>query len=230
MQYPSPLCEGAVIRRYKRFLCDVVLPDGSETTAHIANPGSMLTCWEPGAPCRLLKSDDPKRKLPWSVEQIQMAGAWIVVNTGRPNAIVGEALLAGRIPSLSMYPTVRREVAYGTDSRVDFLLEGDGCAFVEVKNATMKAGDRAIFPDSVSERATKHLRELMAVIDDRTRAVLLFHVGRTDVNAVAPADAIDPVYGRTLREAAAAGVELLAYRAVPGAEGVVLGGAVQVEL
>jgi len=146
------------------------------------------------------------------VEQIQMKGAWILVNTGRPNAIVEEALRAGKIAEVIGYPEIRREVQFGSDSRVDFLLEGaPGKVYLEVKNATLREGNQALFPDSVSTRASKHVRELMAVVGQAYRAILLFHIGRSDVNGVSPAEAIDPEYATTLRQAANAGVELLAY-------------------
>lgn len=215
MRYPAPLVEARLLRRYKRFLADVELPGGQIVVAHLANPGSMRTCWEDGAPGRLLHSADPKRKLPWSVEQIQVGGAWIVVNTARGNVVVGEALSAGRIPELAGYGKIERESAYESGGRCDWRLSSaapPATAWVEVKTATMKDGPRAIFPDSVSERATRHLGELVARVEAGDRAVLLFCVGREDVESVAPADAYDPAYGRALRESARRGVEVLAWR------------------
>ena len=224
MRYPVPLVEARLIRRYKRFLCDVELPGGEIVVAHLANPGSMKTCLEDDAAVRLAYSDDPKRKLPWAVEQIRVGGTWIVVNTARPNAVVGEALTSGAIPELAGYPLVEREKPFVNAGRVDWLLsDGDRKAYVEVKNATMREGDRAVFPDARSERALRHLDELRAVVRSGARGVLLFHVGRGDADAVAPADAIDPDYGDALRDAVKHGVEVLAYRCLVAADGLRLG-------
>ncbi len=220
MFYPRPLVEARLLRRYKRFLVDVELPGGEIVVAHLANPGSMKTCWEDGAAGRLLRSDDPRRKLPWSVEQIRIGGAWIIVNTARGNVVVGEALAAGRVPELVGYGTIDREPRYESGGRCDWRLRDPGrTAWVEVKTATMRDGDRAIFPDSVSDRATRHLAELTARVEAGERAVLLFCVGREDVASVSPADGIDPVYGRALREAARRGVEILAWRCRVGVDG-----------
>lgn len=224
MRYPVPLVQARLIRRYKRFLCDVELPGGEVVIAHLANPGSMKTCLEPDAAVRLALSADPKRKLPWGVEQIRVDGTWIVVNTARPNVVVGEALAAGAIPELAGYPLVEREKPFVDSGRVDWLLsDGDRKAYVEVKNATMREGDRAVFPDTRSERALRHLDELRSVVRSGARGVLLFHVGRGDATAVAPADTIDPDYGRALRRAAGEGVEVLAYRCVVAADALRLG-------
>jgi sugar fermentation stimulation protein A len=229
MDYPHPLVEGFFVRRYKRFLCDVRI-DGVEITAHIANTGSMTACTAPHAPVRLSKSDNPKRKLAWSVEQIQVGGHWIVVNTARPNAVVAEGIASGAIPELSGYATLKREQRLG-ESRVDILLE-DGArkAWVEVKNATLLQGDALRFPDAVTARGTRHLRELAAVVGPQTRAVLLFHVGHEGGSWVEPAADIDPEYARTLVEAMARGVEVLAYRTAIDAERLVLAGPVPLRI
>lgn len=230
MIYPRELVEARLIRRYKRFLCDVRLANGEVIVAHLANPGAMTSCLEDDALVRLLESDDPKRKLRFGVEQIRVGGTWIVVNTGRANAVVGEAIRAGAIAELVGYPVIEAERAYGEGSRVDFRLSGRGTAWVEVKTATMRLGDRAVFPDARSERAMRHLGDLVGVVAAGDRGVLVFAVGRGDVSAVAPADTVDPVYGRTLRDAVARGVEVVAYRMEPSGGGLTLGEALPVAI
>jgi len=213
-----PLYRGTLIRRYKRFLADVRLPDGTEVVAHCPNPGSMKTCWEPGWQVLMTHHTDKKRKLKWTFE-VAFDGQDhpILVNTARPNRIVEEAIIAGTIPGLSGYPTLRREVRYGNEkSRIDLLLEGSqGRCFVEVKSVTMAdTGAGAMFPDSVTARGSRHLRELMAQKAAGDRAVLFFLLSRGGRTHIRPADEIDAVYGKTLRQAIAAGVEVIAHRAV----------------
>ncbi|WP_341936269.1 DNA/RNA nuclease SfsA [Marinimicrobium sp. C2-29] len=208
---------GTLIRRYKRFLADVQRDDGSVITIHCPNTGSMRNCVLPESPCWYSASDNPKRKYPHTWEVATVPGGHLAgVNTGRANALVEEAIHSGVIAELQGYPVCRREVRYGQErSRVDFLLEdGDDRCYVEVKSVTlMEAPGQGLFPDAVSQRGSKHLRELMERVAAGDRAVLVFCVQHSGVEWVAPADAIDPVYGATLRRAAEAGVELLAYRA-----------------
>ncbi len=227
MRFDTPLVGGRLVKRYKRFLADVVLDDGTELTAHCPNTGSMLGCQAPGSRVWLSRSDNPKRKYAYTWELVEVDGGVLVgINTGRSNALVREAVEAGVIRELGGYEAIRGEVRYGSEgSRVDFLLSGaSGECYVEVKNVTAAVADGvALFPDAVSARGTKHLRELMgAVRSEQRRAVLCFCVQRTDVTEVRPADHIDPEYGRTLREAIAAGVEAVAYRARMGADAVAL--------
>ncbi len=232
MRYPATLVQGTFLRRYKRFLVDVVLPDGSEVTAHLANTGSMRACTEERAAVRLSLSDNPKRKLPWSVEQIRVDGRWICVNTGRPNAIVAEALSEGLVPELRGYARQRREVKLG-NSRLDLCLDNppDGpIAWVEVKNATLREGHRIFFPDAVTARGTKHVHELAQVVRPDVRAVLFFHVGTEGGDVISPADHIDPTYAKALRKAVDAGVEVLAWRSAMDADQVRLVEPVPVEL
>lgn len=227
-----PLLEGRLIRRYKRFLADVELADGSTVTAHCPNSGSMLGCDRPGALVRLSRSPNPDRKLPYTWELVQIDGYWVGLNTMLPNRLAEEAILDGTIAELQGYPRLRREVPYGAErSRIDLLLEGEqGLCYVEVKNVTLVEQGRALFPDAVTERGQKHLRELMAVVARGERGVLLFTVQRGDGSCVAPADRIDPVYGRLLRQAVASGVEALAYRAEVGPEEICLSGRLEVLL
>ena len=214
MKLPD-LIPGRLIKRYKRFLADIELEDGSVVTAHCPNSGSMLGCNLPGSPVLLSLSPNPNRKLAYTWELLQVNGFWVGLNTMLPNRLAEEAILDGTIVELQGYPKLRREVAYGSErSRIDILLEDDGKrCYVEVKNVTLVEGGLALFPDAVTARGQKHLRELMEMVRNGDRAVLLFTGQRGDGNAVAPADRIDPEYGRLLREAVANGVEALAYRA-----------------
>jgi sugar fermentation stimulation protein A len=214
--YPRQLVEGRLIRRYKRFLADIQLASGVITAA-CPNTGSLMGCCEPGSRVWLSESDSATRKYRHTWELVQVGKTMVGINTGLPNALVAEAIGDGTIGELSGYSSVRREVAFGEErSRVDLLLEHadrEPC-YVEVKNVTAAANKGvALFPDCVSERGSKHLRELMRLKARGLRPVQLYCVQRGDVNEVRPADGIDHEYGRTLREAIAAGVEVLAYRA-----------------
>ena len=209
------LTEGILIRRYKRFLADIELPDGSLVTAHCPNSGSMSGCAVPGSRVLLSRSPNPARKYCFTWELVEAEGSWVGINTGLPNRLAREAIDAGVISELQGYVTIRQEVPYGSNSRIDLLLTGpQGLCYVEVKNVTLATGSRALFPDAVTTRGQKHLRELMQVVRARHRGVTLFIVQRRDAASVSPADAIDPVYGQLLRQAAGTGVELLAYQAL----------------
>lgn len=211
------LIEGELLKRYKRFLADVRLPDGTEVTAHCPNTGSMKNCAEPGSRVWLLDSGNPKRKYPLGWELVEIDQQYLAcINTGRANALVKEAILDGVISELEGYDNIRQEVKYGENSRIDLLLESESkaAAWVEVKNVTLLEEDnKGYFPDAVTKRGAKHLRELMAMVAQGDRAVMLFCVPHTGIKQVSPADNIDPEYGQLLREASAAGVEILAYGA-----------------
>lgn len=214
MKMPSPLYRGTLLRRYKRFLADVQLADGTAVTVHCPNSGSMMGCCTPGSMVLLSRSDSPTRKYPFTWELVQVGTTWAGINTGRPNSLVREAICDGTVPELADYDTVRPEVRYGKNSRIDLLLSGAaGSCYVEVKNVTLVEGETALFPDAVTERGQKHLRELMQVVRDGGRGVIFFVVQRGDACNVAPADRIDPEYGRLLRTAVQSGVEALAYQA-----------------
>lgn len=218
MKFPEPLIKGRLIRRYKRFLADVRLPDGTEVTAHCPNTGSMLGCQPPDAHVWLSRSDNPARKLAYTWELVETAPAVLAcVNTARPNAQAREAIEAGRISELSGYSHCRSEVRYGEEkSRIDLLLSGhesEPDAWVEVKNVTLEENGQGFFPDAVTTRGQKHLRELMAQVALGERAVLFFVVNHTGIETVRPADHIDQHYGQLLRQACDAGVEVIAYRA-----------------
>jgi sugar fermentation stimulation protein A len=216
MQFDPPLEEARLLRRYKRFLADVVTTDGEELCIHCPNTGSMFNCMAPEGRIWFSRSNDPKRKLPgtWEISETPQ-GRLACVNTGRANALVEEALRAGVIAELNGFTGLKREVAYGVEnSRVDFRLDyPEGPAYVEVKSVTLGfAGtDVAAFPDAVTTRGAKHLRELSALARAGVRAVQLYCVNLTGIEAVRAASEIDPAYGMALHEAQAAGVEVLAY-------------------
>jgi sugar fermentation stimulation protein A len=218
MKLQADLVPATLLRRYKRFLADVELADGSVITAHVANPGAMLGLQAPGALVWLSKSPSKTRKLPFSWELIEADfgnGPELVgVNTMHPNAIVAEALVANAIPELTGYDIIRREVKYGAASRVDFLLEHPSRppCYVEVKNVhMMRQPSLAEFPDSVTARGARHLDELAAMVATGARAVMLFVVQIGSSTAFALARDIDPAYGRAFDKARAAGVEAIAY-------------------
>lgn len=215
MDLPVPLLEGRLIRRYKRFLADVKLDDGRTVTAHCPNTGSMLGCDIPGSRVWLSEHDNPKRKYRHSWELVEAGPRVLVgIHTGRTNHLVREAIESGLIEPLAGYETLRAEAVYD-GGRFDFLLtSGDGqSCYVEVKNVTAAVSDGiAIFPDARSVRGTRHLDDLVRLKREGRRAVMVYCAQRSDAREVRPADDIDPDYGRAMRRAAEAGVELLAYR------------------
>ena len=212
-----PLLSGTFIKRYKRFFTDIRTEQGDIITVHCPNTGSMRNCQQPESPCWYSLSDNPKRKLAGTLEIVTTAfGNLAGVNTARPNHLVREAIEADLIPQLRGFSTVRSEVRYGDEkSRIDLLLESDGeCCYVEVKNVTLDCGNGlAQFPDAVTSRGAKHLRELMAMVAAGHRAVLFFCVQLSGVKEVAVAEDIDPLYAETLAMAMAAGVEVLVWQA-----------------
>lgn len=214
MRFAAPLVRGTLIRRYKRFLADARLKDGAVVVAHCPNPGSMLSVDAPGSEVWLSPAANPERKLRYTWEMIRVGRTLVGINTGHPNALVAEAVADGAIPELAGYPSLRREVKYGENSRIDLLLEGGGRppCYVEVKNVTMRRAADVEFPDAVTARGAKHLGELARVAVGGGRAVMLFLVQRGDGGAFSIAADIDPVYARELARARAAGVEALCYR------------------
>ena len=219
MDFETPLVPATLIRRYKRFLADVALDDGTETTVHTPNTGSMLGCQAPGSRVWLLPSANPKRKYLLSWELVEsLPGVLVGINTGRSNRLVEEAIRAGVIKPLAGYREIRREVSLDNRaSRLDFLLSGHRRrppCFVEVKNVTAAVTERdAFFPDAVSTRATRHLLELQQLLREGYAAALVFCVQRADVNRVRPAWEIDPEYAKTLKQSRRLGVDVLAYGA-----------------
>ncbi len=208
------LIPGILIKRYKRFLADVELENGTVVTVHCPNSGSMKGCAAPGSHVFLSCSSNPGRKYPFTWELVQVNGFWVGINTARPNQLVHEGIRNGSVSELQGYASIRSEVPYGEHSRIDLLLDGPtGRCFVEVKNVTMVENGQALFPDAVTTRGQKHLNELMRVVQEGDRGVIFFTVQRGDGSGVSPADSIDPEYGRLLRLAVAHGVEAFAYRA-----------------
>ncbi len=227
MEFEKTLIPARLIHRYKRFLADVTLEDGQTVTAHCANPGSMLGLKDPGLRVWLEPNDDPKRKLRYSWKLAELPDGHLVgVDTGLANTIVGAALRTDRIPELSGFASVRSEVKYGTRSRVDFVLSSPGHrdTYVEVKSATLSRQDGlAEFPDSVTARGTKHLRELSNMVTVGHRAVMFYLVQRSDADRFDLARDLDPLYAAGFRDAHAAGVECLCYRADISTRGISVG-------
>lgn len=222
MKFAHPLLPGVLLQRYKRFLADVRLEDGTVVTAHCANPGSMTGCLPEHAPVLLSHHPDPRRKLAYSWELVKVGESWVGINTARPNAIVREAIEAGAIPELAGYASIEPERKYGENSRIDLLLTGPDRppCYVEVKSVTLAEGPCALFPDSVTARGTKHLHELSAQVSAGDRAVMVFLVQREDCHHFRPAGAIDPTYAAALAAAEAAGVELLCYACTVSPDGI----------
>lgn len=234
MKLTPVLRPAKLLRRYKRFLADVEMPDGRILTVHTPNTGAMTGCAEPGSTAWLRDVNNPRRKYRYSWEVTEnLQGVMVGVHTGITNALVREAIETGVMAELQGYESIRQEVRYGEErSRIDLLLQGHASGrdcYVEIKNVTTCDGQGVgYFPDAVSSRASKHLRELMAMVAQGHRAVILFCVQRGDVERVRPADEIDPLYGRTLRQALDAGVEALAYRAEVSPEAITLNRALPV--
>jgi sugar fermentation stimulation protein A len=227
MRFPAPLLPATLVKRYKRFLADVVLPSGETVTVHCANPGAMTGLNAVGARVWLSKSANPKRKLAHSWELIEVdlgGGAELVgINTAHPNALAAEAIAVGAIAELNGYASLRREVRYGKNSRVDFLLEAPARppCYVEIKNVhLMRKAGLAEFPDAVTKRGTKHLAELSDMVATGSRAVMLFLIQIGSARRFTLARDIDPAYGEAFDAARRAGVEAIAYRCTITCEGI----------
>ncbi|MCU7924425.1 MAG: DNA/RNA nuclease SfsA [Candidatus Thiodiazotropha sp. (ex Dulcina madagascariensis)] len=218
MQLP-PLTDGRILNRYKRFLADVELPGGEVVTVHCPNTGSMRGCWEPGAPVQISHSDNPRRKLAWTLERVDMGRGWVGVHTGRTNPVVEEALHAGVLAPLRGYHSIAREVPFsliaGERSRFDFFLsQGKAVdAWVEVKNVTLLLNDGLSFPDAVTVRGRKHLEALAEACRQGLRGIMVYALNRPEGDCFRPADEIDRAYGETLRRVVhESGVEFVAVR------------------
>jgi sugar fermentation stimulation protein A len=235
MHFDSALIPATLVRRYKRFLADVVLETGDVTTVHVANPGAMTGLDRPLSRIWLSDSGNPLRKYRCTWEMVETdlgSGPELVgVNTGQPHQLVAEAIAAGLIPELRNYPSIRREVKYGEKSRIDFLLDGPqrGACYLEIKNVhLMRQRHLAEFPDCVTERGTKHMRELAQMRANGVRAVLLFVIQIPSANRFAVARDIDPAYGAAFDRARAAGVEMLAWRCNVNLDGIEMAAAVPI--
>jgi sugar fermentation stimulation protein A len=211
MRWPEPLIPGRLVRRYQRFLADVALEDGAEVTVHCPNPGRMLGLDTPGSRLWLSAARRPGRRLPLTLELVEVEGALVGINTMHPNPLVAEALRAGLIPELAGYDEIRREVAYDQGCRIDFLLRAAGRpdCYVEVKNVHLRRRCGAEFPDCVTARGVRHLGALTRQAQAGARAVMLYVVQRTDCRDFRIAADLDPGYARAARAAAAGGVESL---------------------
>ncbi|MDH3378150.1 MAG: DNA/RNA nuclease SfsA [Gammaproteobacteria bacterium] len=212
------LTAGTIVRRYKRFLADIELADGRVVVAHCPNTGSMESCWAPGKRVELSHRDNPKRKLPWTLERVDMGSGWVGVHTGRANELIAAAVQAQRIPALCGYRQLKREPRINAPgfapSRFDLALThgNRSDAFVEVKNTTLLRGRALLFPDAVTERGRKHLDLLLHMVKQKYRAVLVFAINRPEGDYFEPAAAIDPDYAERLEFVAARGVEVIAVR------------------
>jgi sugar fermentation stimulation protein A len=218
MQFKTKLIKGKLIKRYKRFLADIQLENGNIVTAHCANSGSMMTVKDIGAKVWISESFNPKRKLKYTWEIIEVNGFKVGINTSLPNYIVEEAINLNKIPELINYETLKKEVKYGANSRIDILLSSKtkpDC-YVEVKNVSMKRNNsrvgRVEFPDAITKRGTKHLLELSNMSKLGFRSVMFFLIQREDCNIFSIANDIDPEYKETLEKAINSGVEVLCYK------------------
>jgi sugar fermentation stimulation protein A len=213
MNFPTPLYPGKLIKRYKRFLADIKLDNGKAIIAHCPNSGSMKSCNIPGSNVMVSKSVNPKRKLEYTWELIQVSDNWVGINTNLPNKLVHEGITTGKVKEFQGYFNIKREVKFGHRSRVDLLLEDvRGKCFIEVKNVTLVENGTAMFPDAETKRGQRHLRELMNMVREGHRAVIFFVVQRSDGKLFRPADHIDKAFGTILRQATKEGVEAITYQ------------------
>ncbi len=214
MKFTQTLIPATLIRRYKRFLADVRLADGNEITVHCPNSGSMLGCANPGIAVMLSVSDNPKRKYPHTLEMVQVNDTWIGINTSLTNKLIREAIEKEIITQIGAVDSIKAEIKVSEKSRLDFLLiKNNEQIYVEVKNCTLADGPIAMFPDAVTSRGNKHLRELLSLKEAGHRAILIFCVQRMDVDSFRPAKHIDPTYAQTLAEVDALGVEVVVCQA-----------------
>ncbi len=215
MKFTPPLIETRLVKRYKRFLADVKMPDGQIITVHCANPGSMLGLTKEGNKAWISDSQNPKRKLRYSLEILEVDGVMVGINTSHPNKLAKEAIEAGRISALKGYETLRTEVKYGKNSRIDILLQDNDKpdTFVEVKNVHfIRTPGVNEFPDGITARGAKHLEEMAREVENGNRAVMLYIIQRGDGNVLQFAQDIDPNYYEAFKKAHAVGVEAIAIR------------------
>jgi sugar fermentation stimulation protein A len=215
VRFEQQLIEGTLVRRYKRFLADVRLTNGDEVTVHCANPGSMMGCSDPGSKVLISENEDPRRKLKHQLEIIYAGRTPVGIHTGRPAGVVSEAIEKGKIEELAGYATMRRDVRFGRDNRIDLLLEGNGLrsCYIEVENVTLARDSVAFYPDAINERGPQRMSDLTDIVREGNRAMIMFVAQRSDVQSFRPADHIDAEFGQALRDAVARGVEPVCYRA-----------------
>jgi sugar fermentation stimulation protein A len=210
MNLNKKLIKAKILKRYKRFLADVELENGEVITVHVPNTGRMTTCWAPGWDCIISDSENPSRKYRHTLEMTHNGETWIVANTGIPNKLAEDFISSKLIPGLKNYDSIKREVKYGENSRIDLLLENENeKCFVEVKNTTLVEDGIAYFPDAPSDRALKHLKELEQEVVNGNRAVMLYLITREDAESFSPADHVDPRYGKAVKQAVKNGVEVI---------------------
>lgn len=215
IKFSHPLIKATLVKRYKRFLADIILENGEEVTCHCPNTGSMKSCGAQGDTIYVLPSSDPKRKLKYTWEYTQTKGGFIGINTQRPNRIVEDAIVNNIIPELQGYSTIKREQKYGNNSKIDLLLEAKGktSCYVEIKNVTLLEDNTLLFPDAITVRGQKHLKELISIKERGYRAVMFYLINRPDGKNFRPAEEIDPEYAKLFEKAKDAGVEIFEYRA-----------------
>ena len=221
MQFTPPLVQGTLIKRYKRFLADVQLENDEILTVHCPNTGTMLSCSTPGSRVYLSRSDNPKRKYPYTLEMVRDNSTWVGVNTSRTNKLVTEAIEKGKISEFENFMTIKAEVKTSAHTRLDLQVShGTSSTFIEIKNCSLAIDRCAMFPDAVTTRGAKHLHELIRLTTEGRNACIFFLVQRTDADRFAPASQIDSIYANTLKEAAKAGVMVLVYLAEVTPEGI----------
>lgn len=231
MQFNQKLLSGILIKRYKRFLADVELADGSRTTVHCPNSGSMLGCSEPGSPVMLSRSGNPRRKYPQTLEMVKAGTVWVGVNTALTNRLVREGLENGIINEFGRLDAITQEVKTSGHTRLDFRLEQKGRnIYMEVKNCSLAENGTAMFPDAVTVRGTKHLKELVMLKEQGHGAAVLFCVQRSDAEIFSPAGHIDPLYAETLAKVEKKGVLVLAYQADVDPQSIIIAGKLPVEI
>jgi sugar fermentation stimulation protein A len=221
MRFTSPLVHGTLIKRYKRFLADVRMDGDEIITVHCPNTGTMLSCSAPDSRVCLSRSDNLKRKYPYTLEMVKVPSTWVGVNTARTNKLVVEAITKGQIAEFRGFDTIKTEVRTSDHTRLDLQVnQATGSTFIEVKNCSLAVNRCAMFPDAVTTRGTKHLQELIRLTGEGRRAAIFFLVQRLDAERFSPAVHIDQNYGKALREAAAAGVMVLVYQAEVTPDGI----------
>jgi len=236
MKFPDPLIRGTLELRYKRFMADVTLENGETVVAHCANSGSLLTAKEPGSEVWISPARNPDRKLKYTWELIRCGRSLVGINTAHPNALVADAIESGKITELAGFESLRREVKYGKNSRIDLLLEDPKrpTCYVEVKSVTLRRGkgpdDALEFPDAVTTRGTKHLVELSDMVKQGHRAVMMYLAQRNDGKKFSIAADIDPAYNKALQAAMKAGVEVLCYDCKVNVRGIELSAPVELAL
>ncbi len=232
MRFEQPLIEATLVRRQKRFVADVRLASGEEVSVHCAHPGSMMGCSEPGSKVLISSHNDPRRRFKHQLEIIYSGRTPVGIHTGRPAAVVYEAMMEGRIGELAGYAQIRRDARYGRDNRIDLLLEGNGLrpCYIEVVNVTLGQDGTAFYPDTVMPEGAVHMDELTDLVREGCRAMLFFLAQRADVERFRPADHIDAELAQAMRDAFARGVEPVCYRAKVTRKGIELDGRLPIEL